>query len=191
MRSIDKIKTAKFGYIGISSLFCLLGIAMILFPDLSALAVEKILGVGMIIFGLIKLIGYFSKDLYRLAFQFDLAFGILLMLLGILTLVANGGTVMFICIVFGIAIMADGLFKIQIAEDSRKFGISNWWLIMALAIIACAAGIVLVLRPSIGSELLMIIFGISLLLEGILNLIVAVFAVKVTKEIHRDVIDMV
>lgn len=98
---------------------------------------------------------------------------------------------MFICIVFGIAIMADGLFKIQIAEDSRKFGISNWWLIMALAIIACAAGIVLVLRPSIGSELLMIIFGISLLLEGILNLIVAVFAVKVTKEIHRDVIDMV
>ena len=37
----------------------------------------------MLLFGFIKMIGYFSKDLYRLAFQFDLASGILLMALPI------------------------------------------------------------------------------------------------------------
>ena len=77
----------------------------------------------MIGFGAVKLMGYFSRDLYRLAFQFDLAYGILLIVLGLIVLVRPVQLVSFFCLVLGICILADGLFKIQAASDSKRFGL--------------------------------------------------------------------
>ena len=86
MRSVVPMKTAKIGYFVISVLFCVLGIVLITSPGTSVVWLGRLLGVGMIVFGAIKLVGYFSRDLFRLAFQYDLAFGILLIAIGIVTL---------------------------------------------------------------------------------------------------------
>ena len=126
MRSVTPMRAAKIGYIVMSALFCLLGIALLFTPDASALWIGRLLGIGMIVFGAVKLVGYFSRDLFRLAFQYDLAFGVLLMVLGIVTLSHPGDAMSFLCVMFGIPVLADGLFKIQIAADSRRFGIRDW-----------------------------------------------------------------
>ena len=133
MRSVLPMKAAKIGYIVLSVLYCVLGILLFALPDLSLTAIGIILGIGMIVFGIVKIIGYFSKDLYRLAFQYDLAFGILLIALGIVTLARPGGAMSFLCIVFGIPVLADGLFKIQISLDAKRFGIEKWWVVLLLA----------------------------------------------------------
>lgn len=78
MRSISPMRCAKTGYIVISLAFCVLGTAVLLFPDLSIALLGTLLGIVLIVFGCVKLVGYFSKDLFRLAFQYDLAFGVLL-----------------------------------------------------------------------------------------------------------------
>ena len=75
--------------------------------------------------------------------------------------------------------LCDGLFKIQIAIDSKPFGIKTWWLILALAVIAVAAGILLIIRPAEAARVLTVFLGISVLADGILNLIVAIFTVKI------------
>ena len=126
MRSVAPMKTAKIGYIVMSVLFCVLGVVLLFTPGVSALWIGRRLGIGLILFGAIKLVGYFSRDLFRLAFQYDLAFGLLLMVLGIVTLSHPGDALSFLCVMFGIPVLADGLFKIQIAMDSRQFGIRNW-----------------------------------------------------------------
>ena len=77
----------KIGYIIISAILCALGILLIAKPDMSLSLIGIIVGIVLIVFGVIKLIGYFSKDLYRLAFQFDLAFGILLIALSVVILI--------------------------------------------------------------------------------------------------------
>ena len=133
MRSVAPMKTAKIGYIVMSVLFCVLGVVLLFTPGVSALWIGRLLGIGLILFGAIKLVGYFSRDLFRLAFQYDLAFGLLLMVLGIVTLSHPGDALSFLCVMFGIPVLADGLFKIQIAMDSRQFGIRNWWLVLVLA----------------------------------------------------------
>lgn len=84
MISIVRIRIAKIGYFVISVLFCALGAVLILYPELSAVLLCRSLGVLLGVYGVIKLIGYFSKDLYRLAFQFDLAWGILFVALGVI-----------------------------------------------------------------------------------------------------------
>lgn len=149
MRSVVPMKTAKIGYFVISVLFCVLGIVLITSPGTSVVWLGRLLGVGMIVFGAIKLVGYFSRDLFRLAFQYDLAFGILLIALGIVTLARPNGAMSFLCIVFGIPVLADGLFKIQIAIDAKRFGIGQWWLVLLLAALTCVIGL-LACHPAVG-----------------------------------------
>ena len=179
MRSVLPMKAAKIGYIVLSVLYCVLGILLFALPDLSLTAIGIILGIGMIVFGIVKIIGYFSKDLFRLAFKYDLAFGGLLIALGIIVLVNPEHLLSFFCIVIGIAVLCDGLFKIQIAIDSKPFGIRTWWLILLFAVITVAAGVLLIIRPAQAARMLTVFLGISVFADGILNLIVAVFTVKI------------
>ena len=132
-RSPRPVLAAKVSYTVISLLFCALGIVLMAVPEFSVPWLGRLLGVGMIVFGVIKLLGYFSRDLFRLAFQYDLAFGVLLIALGVVTLARPGEAIGFLCVLCGIPVLADGLFKIQIAVDSRRFGLPRWWLVMALA----------------------------------------------------------
>ena len=189
MRSATPMKAAKTGYIVMSVLFCLLGILLLFTPDASAVWIGRLLGIGMIVFGGVKLVGYFSRDLFRLAFQYDLAFGLLLMVLGIVTLSHPGDAMSFLCVMFGIPVLADGLFKVQIAADARRFGIRNWWLVLALAVLTCLIGVVLVFRPDAGVRALTALMGLSLLCDGALNLSVALCTVKIVDHQRPDVIE--
>jgi len=181
---------AKAGYIVMSLVFCGAGVLFIVKPELSAMVISRALGAAMIVFGLIKLVGYFSKDLFRLAFQYDLGFGLLLIALGILVLAKPAGVLDFIFVALGIAILADGLFKVQIAVDSKRFGISTWWLTLVLAMVTGVVGLALVFRPWDSVRLLTALLGAALLAEGILNLCVAVSTVKIVDHQRPDVIEV-
>lgn len=179
MRTSKTIKTAKMGYIIISLLFCGAGLLLIIWPEISVMVFCRIIGILLIISGAIKLVGYFSKDLYRLAFQFDLAFGLLAILLGIIMLLRTERLIFIFHFLVGVFTLADSLFKIQTAVDAKRFGIRYWWGIGITALIAGIFGIILILNPFEGAVMLMIITGITLLMEGILNLCVALCAVKI------------
>ena len=195
MRSVTPMRAAKVGYIVMSALFCVLGAVLLIRPDVSVRWIGRLLGIGMLIFGEARpaanevLAGYFSRDLFRLAFQYDLAFGLLLMALGTVTLCHPGDAMSFLCVMFGIPVLADGLFKIQIALDSRRFGIRTWWLVMVLAALTCVIGVLLVFRPWDGAQVLTMLMGISLLLDGILNLSVALCTVKIVRHQQPDSIE--
>lgn len=184
-----RIQTAKIGYILTSLMLCALGVVLIVCPGVSAGLLCKISGVIMVLFGAIKIIGYFSKDLYRLAFQYDLASGVLIMALGVIMIARTNVMVSIICIIFGIYVLADALLKVQIAIDAKAFGISKWWLILAVAILTGVVGFLLVLRPSESAQILMVLLGLSLISEGLLNLITILTAVKIIRRQRPEIID--
>lgn len=179
MNSAKLIEAVKRGYIVISVLLCVIGLWMASMPGLPLSAIGVIVGVVLGVTGVVKLIGYLSRDLYQLAFQFDLAFGILLMALSVVILLRPEHMLSSLCIILGITILADGLLKIQTSLDARRFGLETWWLILVVAILAGTAGMVLTLRPSQSARTLTVIMGVSLLAEGMLSLCVALCAVKV------------
>lgn len=189
MFSIRRMKAAKIGYIMISVLLCVMGIALIAVPDFSMMLLCRIGGGIMILFGMVKIVGYCSKDLYRLAFQFDLAFGILLMVLGVILITQTNTMIHVICIMLGVWVLADALLKIQIAIDSKAFGIRRWWLILAVAIMTGVAGFLLVFRPWESVQVVMLLLGIALITEGILNLVTILTAVKIIGHQLSEVID--
>ena len=190
MRSVTPMRIAKIGYIVMSVLFCAAGILFIAAPELSVSIIGVCIGVAMILFGIVKLIGYFSKDLFRLAFQFDLEFGILMMILGVIVLFNPKNLMAFICVALGISILLDGLFKIRIAMDSKQFGIKSWWLILTLAIITGVFGMFLIFESVIGSQILSVLLGLTLLSEGILSLCTVINTVLIVKNQMPDVIEV-
>ena len=189
VRNIAPMRTAKTGYIVLSAVLFVLGLFLLIFPKTGGEVFANILGVAMILFGIIKIVGYFSKDLFRLAFQYDLAFGILITLLGIATIIRPDDIIEFMCIVIGILILADGLFKIQMSMDARQFGIAKWWLILSFAVIAGTIGLLLVFKPSEGSLVLMRLIGAALMAEGVMNLVTVLTAVKIIKHQKKDVLE--
>lgn len=183
------MRAAKIGYIVISVVMIALGAVLIILPEFSVSVLGTVFGILIIAFGAVKLVGYFSRDLYRLAFQYDLAFGILLIALGTLTLARPGSVMTFICISLGFYTLADCIFKIQTAIESRRFGISKWWLILIFAVACGIFGLILMFRPGEGSHILVIMLGTTLVFEGILNLCTVLTAVRIIKNQLPDVVE--
>lgn len=181
LRNTTPMHIARDGYIILSALLCLLGLLMALMPDFSVALIGTLLGVLMVLFGCVKIVGYWSKDLYRLAFQYDFAFGLLMIPLGLYALCRPERVVSFFYIILGIVILADGLFKLQIALDSRTFGIGKWWLIFALALLTGTLGCLLIFHPGSSAKVAASLIGLALVGEGALNLSVALCTVKIVK----------
>ena len=186
MRNTAPMRVAKVGYIIISAALCVLGILFMINPASAVSLIGTVTGIAFCVFGVIKIVGYFSKDQFRLAFQYDLAFGILVLALGIISLIHPGNVLTFACIALGICVLADGLFKIQIAIDARVFGITVWWLILAVAIAAGTIGTILIFRPTESAEALTTLMGASLLADGVLNLTTVLSSVKIVRHQRPD-----
>ena len=179
MRSLLKI--AKTGYLLLSALLILAGVGLTFFSDTFYSILAVLLGILFLVFGAVKLAGFFSKDPYQLVFESDLVFGILYLALGLLLLFRPAHTMAFFGIVFGLMLLADGLTRVRIALDARPFGIRAWWLILVSAIATAILGVVLLFHPGEGTQVLMQLLGISLMVDGVMNISTILAAVRVIR----------
>lgn len=178
---MKRVKQAKLAYIILSAVLIAAGIAMVIFPDTSAVTICCIAGAVMLVFGLIKIVGYFTNDIYGLAFQFDLAMGIFTAVIGLLLLLHPDKVVTMLPLLLGVVTLIDSVFKLQTSIDARKFGLSRWWSILVISIVNAVFGIVLILQPSDAMTVIMRLAGISVILDGIQNLYIAAYAVKLVR----------
>ena len=167
------IKQAKVFYVICSVLLCIVGVLLIIFPNVSAITLCYVIGTIAALCGVAKIVGYFSHDLYNLAFQFDLALGIFMTAVGAIMLISPEKVTKFFSVMIGLFVMVDGVFKLQTAVDAKRFGLSNWWLI-------------LIIHTDSGSSIMMILVGISLLIDGIQNLFNALYTVRIMKMDSKD-----
>jgi uncharacterized membrane protein HdeD (DUF308 family) len=141
VKALKQLKTAKIGYIMISIAFYISGLCCIISPNVMGRNGKVAAGILLIAYGIIKMIGYFSKDLYCLAFQYDLACGIFLIILGIL-------------------ILLDSLLVIQTSLDARRFGMTEWKWFLFFSVLSGVLGITIIICKT------MLIAGVALLAEG-------------------------
>ena len=160
---LKQLKIAKAGYILISIVFYVSGILCLFLPNVVTKYTTTAGGIILIIYGIIKMIGFFSKDLYCLAFQYDFACGLLLMVLGTLVLCMNTRFKGHLLTGLGILILLDSLLSIQTAIEAKRFGLSSWPVILAASLFAGTLGVILIVLNS------QIAAGCALLAEGFLR----------------------
>lgn len=167
MKDNGILKTVKLSYVIISALECVLGLVMLFYPGFSLSAMGVILGAGLLVFGAVELVVYFTGNAPLLMSRNVLAMGIFFAVLGVIVIANPLELMNFICIMVGIGILAGSLFKIQTVLEARRYvSAGGWWLTFAALLLSAAAGIVLIFSPNASANVLVILLGISLLFNG-------------------------
>lgn len=182
---MNGIKNFKNMYSILTICLILVGAVLLIAPGIALDVVYIIFGIYMIIYGAVKIMGYFAKDAYQLAFQFDLALGIVIAIVGIVFVCRTARVVQLLSTCIGIVMLVDATFKIQTSIDSKRFGISRWWLMLILAVIVAAIGILLILMPGETTRLMVRLIGLNLCMDGILNLVIVIDTVKTDKALRQ------
>lgn len=124
-----------------------MGIILLVFPQIALNVMCKIIGLFLVIYGVIKLLSYFSKDLFELAFQFDFGLGIVSLVLGVIMLFRIGRIIDILSVVVGIFVIVDAGLRIQTAFEAKRFGLSKWWLMLIMSLATAILGILLIVLP--------------------------------------------
>lgn len=152
--------------------FCMLalGIVMVIWPEISAVAVCCVLGIICLATGIYEMVRYFNLGFAGLFFRFDLTLGICSILAGILLLLHPAGAAALLPFAAGLYIITGSVFDIQSSVEMRRLGIGNWWLSMVMGVVSTIFAFFLLLNPFQGVAALMVFIGISLIVGSIQNL---------------------
>ena len=157
------------GYLSLLSsiLFFLLGIALINNPEGIVSFISYIIGGILIVMGLFRIFSYFtSKDSY-VFYDYNLMYGTLCVITGILVIVCGGVIASFFRIIIGIWIILSGVNKINLSFRLKDSGVSYWLLSLLISILILIAGIYVIFAP--GS--LLVTLGIILVSYSIMDII--------------------
>lgn len=181
MSDMKRLMRVKQIYSVFAGCLIIFGIILLVRPDMASEVFCKICGVLLLVFGIIKIFGYFSRDLLQLAFQFDFAMGIISSLIGFVMLFWSKQFMEALIIGMGLFMLADALLRVQTAFDAKKIGVKTWWLILIMALITAVIGTLLFLKPYNGLEGVVILIGLNLIIDGILNLFVTQSTVDIIR----------
>ena len=175
------IRCAKAGYIVSAVAFMALGLILTIWPEMSMITISYAAGAIVLASGIVRIVGYFSKDLYSLAFQFDLALGIFTVLIGIVFLLHPQWLISAIPFFVGIFVLVNGLFTFQTSLDSKRFGMKYWWVMLIFSVLSSALGIVLIIDPFTGAGVLTILVGVTMMCTGVEKLFLALYTIVIMK----------
>lgn len=179
---MKKLRMARDGYILISVIFYISGIIYMFMSSLSPLAVCICSGIILILYGIVKILGYCSNDLYNLAFQHDLACGMFLVVVGVITLGCNLRIQSYLIPALGLLILLDAVLKLQTSKDAKVFGLKTWNRILVFSVIAGIFGVLIIIKPFQDIQTTHIINGCGLLAEGIMNHLTVNETVKISNK---------
>ncbi len=184
------LKTYKTWAIVLSVVTMALGLVMICWPNISAVAICYLMGAVCIVVGIYEIIRYFDLGLIGVLFRYDLFLGIMSVLAGILLVLHPDGGVVILPVVLGFYIILASVFSIQISTEARHFGFSGWWGALLLGIAGAILGVLMILDPFRGAAALMVFTGISLLVTGVESIYAIICISKVFRSSgHQKIIE--
>lgn len=180
MKNFTLVRKAKITNVIAAALMALSGLLLIFLPDLRDTLPQRILlAVLFFLNGVARLLGYFSNDLYRLAFQFDFACGIFSAILALAIAFVPETTLHNLPLLLTAYVVLDALFKLQMSFDARRFGMHGWGAMLATSIVLvlAGAGCSVALLGDFFSHTMAV--GLALTVDGLQNIWITAYAVRV------------
>ena len=180
------VKSAKIMHLFSAVIFFVAGLLLALVPDFedSGIFRNALVGAASIIIGATGIYGYFSNDMYRLAFQLDFALGIFNVIFGILLIINPVQLSVLLPTAISILTLLDGTNKSQMALEGKQFGISKWYLVLISAVLEIVAGIVLMVLTYHELDV-RVWMGVAMGLVGVTNFWTTMYTVRVRNTTHH------
>lgn len=157
----------------------IIGLILLLFPSAALNFISYCLGFIAIVMGVIRTVRYFQQDhTYPYLFQSDLVVGLLTVGLGLFLVTQPKTVISVVPHIFGILLAGCGVGNILRAVDARKAGLSQWGLLLALAIVSVILGWIILANPFGAMEVVVAVIGGCLIYEGVTDLITTLLVGK-------------
>lgn len=188
---LDMIKELKKNMILLAVFYLILGIILVLFPEGSGYAICYLIGGLTIIYGIFHLVLYQRTKSPFVTYRYDLVQGIIGLAIGIYVMIVPEILIETLPVVLGVVVMIDSIVKIQNAWDLKRMGYDRWWLVMIGALVTLVFGLLMVFYPFTVYLSVIVFVGISLIVNGVSDLITIFILNKKVKEFKSKVEDMV
>lgn len=181
------LKELKNSYIVTSLLYMVMGIILFLYPDKSLRFVCYTFGTIILLFGVIKIIGYFRDSKAGFEFRIDLMIGIVFGVVGGFLLWQSDIVISILPVVLGIYIAFDSIANIRQALALKRVGYERWWNMLILAVIMVILAAIMIFNPFGTMALTVMFIGGVFLFRGISNLLSIAFTNHTLKKFHKIV----
>lgn len=169
----------------------ILGIILIVWPDLSGALMCYMLGGALILMGVVQLITYYRGQREGFYSKFNMMMGIVLVLLGIWICAKPNIILGLIPVVLGFVLLLHAFQDLSYTIDIKNAGVERWWVALAATLITFVLGIFLVLHPLLAFEMAMIYVGIGLVYNGVSDLVLIILAGYYRRKADKRVRDFV
>lgn len=150
-----------------SIIFALFGIVLIIKPTETVTAISYAFGIMFILIGLIKIINYVqNKETYNF-YNYDIAYGIIAIILGVVTIVYSNQIGAFFRILIGLWIIYSSIIRVNLALKLKSIGDNVWLWSLVIAIIMLICGIYVISN----SGAIIVTIGAIILTYAILDVI--------------------
>ena len=179
------LRYIKNGMLFLSVLFIVLGVLLLVMPQTSLLWICYAFGAVVLITGIFCLIQYARVRGSGLAAPFLLVAGVITAGLGLFALAKPEVVASFLPVVFGLFILMDGCSRIGTAIDLARRRGEKWWLLLLLSLLSIALGILLLADPFEAAVSVVMLCGVLLIVEGVINLSCVVYAAMELRALDR------
>lgn len=187
MEFISKIKsTMTF----MTVVYFIVGIVMIIFPDVVSDFICYIVALLFLFLGISGVVSYIKAEIKGFAMNTILIVSILMAALGAYIFLNPKIFASFIPLVIGIFLLVDAISKLSAALDLKKIQYKNWWHLLIVSLVVFICGLLLVFNPFGAVTLGITLIGILLIVDAISN-IFAIYSyskAEKNKEIKAEVI---
>ena len=141
----------------------------------------KIAGIVLMILGLVEVVKYFRMSTDEAILRQALTKGLLSLLAGGFCVFKTEWfitTFPVFTIIYGILILVTGISKIQLTVDIFRRKNKKWFLAAINAIVTIVCAVVILRSPFTSTAVLWMFTGVSLLMEGVLDIITLIMGKK-------------
>lgn len=171
----------KTGWTGIitSLIFAVIGIVLITNPETTVKIVSYVLGGIFIVMGIIKIISYFIAKGNNDFYNYDIIYGIIALILGIVTIIYSSTIGMMFRIMIAAWIIYSALIRIGFALKLKNANIKTWITVLILAVCMLGIGVYILLD----SGIIVVTVGIVILVYALADLIESIIFMRKVNEI--------
>lgn len=167
---MNKLKKAFSGF-AVLSIFCIvMGIALIIDPNIFTRVVGLVVGGLIAAMGAVSLINYFIRANTDPENASGLVSGVILVISGVFIMVRPDFIPKVIAFVFGAYMLISGITNIQGAMQLKHNNSPRWTKAMLTAVLTALTGILLVINPLLLADVTFRLLGICLLVSGLTNI---------------------
>ena len=167
------LKSIKWVMMVTGILTVLIGILIVRNPGGTVSTIIKIAGWILVVAGAVALLGYALDRKRGLASYADIVVGVLILACGIMFVVTPETFVRFIGIIFGILLLVHGCSQIATGFRNRKIQDEKWVVALLLGLLCFILALLIIINPFSTVATLMLIIGLSLIIDGLSAIIVA------------------